>query len=126
MKTFSRVTLVACLVAAGSLLPLAAAQAKALVYCADASPEGFDPGMWDSASTNTVSRQMFQGLLDFKRGTTELVPKLASAWTISPDAKTFTFTLRKGVKFQKTPYFTPTRELNADDVMFTFGRFINP
>jgi peptide/nickel transport system substrate-binding protein/dipeptide transport system substrate-binding protein len=109
------------------LLPATAAQAaKPLVYCADASPEGFDPGMWDSASTNTVTRQMFQGLLDFRRGTTELVPKLASAWTISPDAKTFTFTLRRDVKFHKTPYFTPTRTLNADDVMFTFGRFINP
>ncbi|MDN3919445.1 ABC transporter substrate-binding protein [Roseateles violae] len=109
-------------------LPVLTAQAagKPLVYCADASPEGFDPGMWDSASTNNVSRQMFQGLLDFKRGTTELVPKLATAWTISPDAKTFTFTLRRGVKFHKTPYFTPTRELNADDVLFTFQRFVDP
>ena len=103
-----------------------AARPKALVYCADASPEGFDPGMWDSASTNTVSHQMFQGLLDFKRGTTGLEPKLATGWTVSPDAKTITFTLRHGVKFHTTPYFTPTREFNADDVMFTFQRFIDP
>ena len=108
-----------------ALAPSAQA-AKPLVYCADASPEGFDPGMWDSQSTNTVSKQMFQGLLDFKRGTTELIPQLATAYTISPDAKTFTFTLRRGVKFQTTPYFKPTRTLNADDVMFTFGRFIDP
>ncbi|MDC8772038.1 ABC transporter substrate-binding protein [Roseateles albus] len=102
------------------------ALAKPLVYCADASPEGFDPGMWDSASTNTATGQMFQGLLGFKRGGTELQPQLASAWTISPDAKSFTFTLRQGVKFHQTPYFTPTREFNADDVMFTFERFIDP
>ena len=111
------------------LLSPTAAQAekpKALVYCADASPEGFDPGMWDSASTNTATRQMFQGLLDFKRGTTELVPKLATAWTVSPDAKAITFKLRHGVKFHTTPYFKPTREFNADDVIFTFTRFIDP
>jgi peptide/nickel transport system substrate-binding protein/dipeptide transport system substrate-binding protein len=113
-------------VCAALLFAAGAHAAKPLVYCADASPEGFDPGMWDSQSTNTVTKQMFQGLLDFKRGTTELVPQLASSFTISPDAKTFTFTLRKGVKFQTTPYFKPTREFNADDVMFTFERFIDP
>ncbi|MBB4843457.1 peptide/nickel transport system substrate-binding protein/dipeptide transport system substrate-binding protein [Paucibacter oligotrophus] len=112
----------------GGLPPQAQAQQKArpLVYCADASPEGFDPGMWDSASTNTANKQMFQGLLAFKRGTTELQPKLASAWQISPDAKSLTFTLRRGVKFHSTPYFKPTRELNADDVLFTFQRFVDP
>jgi len=111
--------------ALGLLLSFGVA-AKPLVYCADASPEGFDPGLWDSASTNNVNSQMFQGLLGFKRGGTELEPQLATAWTIAPDAKTFTFTLRRGVNFHKTPYFTPTRQFNADDVLFTFGRFIDP
>lgn len=112
--------------AASALLLGLAVQAKPLVYCADASPEGFDPGLWDSASTNTVSNQMFQGLLAFKRGTTEVVPKLAASYQVSPDAKTFTFTLRPGIKFHKTAWFTPTRPLNADDVLFTFGRFTDP
>jgi ABC-type transport system substrate-binding protein len=106
--------------------PAAQAQNKPLIYCADASPEGFDPGMWDSASTNTVSAQMFDGLLGFKRPTTELTPKLATSWEISPDAKSFIFTLRDGVKFHSTPWFRPTRNLNADDVLFTFQRFIDP
>lgn len=99
---------------------------KPLVYCADSSPEGFDPGLWDSAGTNNTVAQMFQGLLAFKRGGTDLEPLLATSWTVSPDAKTFTFSLRKGVRFHKTPYFTPTREFNADDVVFTFNRFIQP
>ena len=62
MKPFSMalLTLLA-LVAA----PAAQAQGKPLIYCADASPEGFDPGLWDSASTNTVSAQMFDGLVGF-------------------------------------------------------------
>jgi len=112
--------------ACGLALAAPMAAAKPLVYCADASPEGFDPGLWDSASTNNVNNQMFQGLVGFKRGGTEIVPALAERWTVSPDAKVFTFHLRKGVKFHTTPYFKPTRALNADDVVFTFSRFIDP
>ena len=100
--------------------------AKPLVYCADSSPEGFDPGLWDSAGTNNTTSQMFQGLLGFKRGGTDLEPQLATSWTVSPDAKVFTFTLRKGVRFHKTSYFTPTREFNADDVVLTYSRFTQP
>jgi len=120
------VLLTAALLATLLAPPAALAQGKPLVYCADASPEGFDPGMWDSASTNTVSAQMFDSLLGFKRPTTELTPKLATSWEISPDAKSFTFKLREGVKFHSTPWFKPTRDFNADDVLFTFQRFIDP
>jgi ABC-type transport system substrate-binding protein len=45
---------------------------------------------------------------------------------VSPGVRTFTFTLRRGVAFHSTPWFKPTRAFNADDVLFTFGRFINP
>ncbi len=103
----------------------AAPAAKPLVFCADASPEGFDPSLWDSASTSNVTSQIFQGLIGFVRGGTALEPQLATAWQIAPDAKTFTFTLRRGVRFHSTPYFTPTREFNADDVLFTFNRMID-
>ncbi|MET0208366.1 MAG: ABC transporter substrate-binding protein [Burkholderiaceae bacterium] len=101
------------------------AVAKPLIYCTDASPEGFDPGLWDSASTNNVNNQMFQGLVRFERGGTALQPALATAWTISPDAREFTFQLRPGVRFHTRPWFTPTRTFNADDVLFTFGRFLD-
>lgn len=114
-------------VAAGAaLLAVLSVQAKPLVYCSDASPEGFDPGLWDSASTNTVTHQIFQGLVGFKRGSTELEPALATSWEIAPDARSITFDLRHGVRFQTTAFFKPTREFNADDVLFTFRRFIDP
>ena len=45
----------------------AAASAKPLVYCADASPEGFDPSLWDSTSTSNVTSQLFNGLVGFER-----------------------------------------------------------
>ncbi|WP_269531486.1 ABC transporter substrate-binding protein [Chitinimonas sp. BJYL2] len=110
----------------GSLLMAPALAAKPLVYCADAAPEGFDPGMWDAAGTNNTTAQMFQGLVGFKRGGTALEPQLATHWEVSPDAKVFTFKLRRGVKFHTTPYFKPTRTFNADDVLFTFQRFLDP
>ncbi|MDE2615006.1 MAG: ABC transporter substrate-binding protein, partial [Burkholderiales bacterium] len=48
--------------------PLHAADApKPLVYCADASPEGFDPALWDTASTSNVTSQIFQGLVAYRR-----------------------------------------------------------
>ena len=105
--------------------PLAQAAPKPLVFCADASPEGFDPSLWDAASTANATRPLFQGLLAFKRGTAELEPRLATAWTVSPDARTFTFKLRPGVAFHSTAYFKPTRPFNADDVVFTFNRLID-
>ncbi|MDQ2778303.1 MAG: ABC transporter substrate-binding protein, partial [Pseudomonadota bacterium] len=96
---------------AGWLLAAAAvpvwASDKVLVYCADASPEGFDPALWDSTATSNVTTQIFQGLIALQRGTSTLKPELATAWTVSPDATTFTFTLRPGVKFQTTPWFKP-------------------
>jgi len=106
-------------------LTSASAWAKPLVFCADASPEGFDPAMWDSSTTSNATRQIFDGLLSFRRGTSEIEPALASAWQVSPDARTFTFTLRRGVAFHSTPGFTPTREMNADDVLFSFMRLID-
>lgn len=102
------------------------ATAHALVYCSEASPEGFDPGMWDAVSTHNVTSQLFQGLLEFEGSTTTLAPALATQWEVSPDARIFTFTLRQGVHFHNTSYFKPTRTFNADDVIFTFSRFLNP
>ncbi|MFY8016814.1 MAG: ABC transporter substrate-binding protein, partial [Inhella sp.] len=107
-------------------LPLLASAAKPLVYCADASPEGFDPGLWDSTSTSNVNNQMFQGLLSFERGGTALKAALATEWSMSADAKVFHFKLRQGVQFHSTPRFKPTRTMNVDDVLFTFRRFIEP
>jgi dipeptide transport system substrate-binding protein len=100
-----------------------AAWSKTLVYCSEASPEGFDPGLYTGGQTfDAAAHTVYNRLVEFKRGTTELEPALAESWEISADGKEYTFKLRKGVKFQTTEYFTPTRELNADDVIFSFER----
>ena len=105
------------------LLAAGAAQAATLVYCSEGSPEGFDPAPWTSGTTfDASSRTIYDRLIEFKHGSTETEPGLAESWDISEDGTEITFHLRPGVKFQTTDYFTPTREMNADDVVFTFQR----
>ena len=94
-----------------------------LVYCSEAPPEGFDPALYTSGTTfDASSRQIYNKLLEFKRGTTAIAPALAESYTISGDGLEYTFNLREGVKFHTTSYFTPTRDLNASDVVFSFER----
>ncbi len=101
----------------------AGAAPKTLVFCSEGSPEGFNPAFYTAGTTfDASSRQIFDKLSMFKRGTTEIEPGLATKWDISADGKEYTFHLRKGVKFHTTKNFTPTRDFNADDVVFTFMR----
>lgn len=78
---------------------------QTLSYYAAANPEDFDPDRRDRAGINTAHHPMFQGLLAFKRDTTELQPQWASSGQISADADEFlTPNLRcavsqSGVKF---------------------------
>lgn len=99
----------------GSATQLAA---KPLVVCTEASPEGFDVVQYTTAVTlDATSETLFNRLVDFKPGTTDVQPALAERWDISPDGLTYTFHLRQGVKFHTTDYFEPTRDFNADDVL---------
>ncbi len=112
------------------LLPLLAAvafsgmaEAKTLVFCSEGSPEGFDPALYTSSTTfDVTSRAAYDQLVEFERGTTNIIPGLAESWTTSDDGLTYTFKLRKGVKFHTIEGFTPTRDFNADDVVFSFMR----
>lgn len=100
-----------------------AAFSKTLVYCSEASPEGFDPARYTSGSTfDASSKTIYNRLVEYKRGTTDIVPALAERWEISDDGKMYTFHLRAGVKFQSNDSFKPSRDLNADDVVFSFER----
>ncbi|HGM5490472.1 TPA: ABC transporter substrate-binding protein [Serratia fonticola] len=97
--------------------------AKTLVYCSEGSPENFNPQLYTSGTSVDASAvPIYNRLVDFKVGTTELQPSLAESWDVSEDGKVYTFHLRQGVKFQSNKYFKPTREFNADDVIFSFMR----
>ena len=113
---------------AAALLSVAiGVSAKPLVVCTEASPEGFDPVLYTTAVTaDAAAETMFNRLVDFKPGTTEVVPALAKSWEISDDGLTYTFHLRDDIKFHTTDYFKPTRNLNADDVLWSFQRQLDP
>ena len=116
-----KLTFAAALLAATALTGVA--NAKTFVYCSEASPEGFDPGLYTAGTTFDASAHpVFNRLLEFKKGTTEVEPGLAESFEVSDDGLQYTFKLRPGVKFQTTEFFTPTRDLNADDVIFSFER----
>ncbi|MDG6404104.1 ABC transporter substrate-binding protein, partial [Pseudomonas quasicaspiana] len=109
------------------LFPAMASAATSLSVCTEASPEGFDVVQYNSLTTTNASADVLMNrLVDFDAQSGKLVPSLAQSWTVSPDGLTYDFKLRSGVKFHHTDYFTPSRELNADDVVFSFQRMLDP
>jgi len=105
----------------------AAAEAKTLVFCSEGSPEGFNPQLYTAGTTfDASSRQVFNKLVEFTIGTTNIEPALAESWEVSDDGLEYTFHLRRGVKWQTTENFTPTRDFNADDVVYSFMRQLDP
>src|SRR3954463_6185074 len=103
------------------------ASAKTLVYCSEGSPENFTPGLNTTTTSHDAQRPVFDKLTEFARGTTRVEPGLAESWTVSPDGRTIDFHLRRGVKFHSgVNGFKPTREFNADDVVFSFERQWKP
>jgi len=92
--------------------------ASTIVYCAEANPENLVPSMGTNGATFNAIRPVYDQLVEFERGTTNLVPGLAERWDFSSDGKEVTFHLRKGVQFHSTASWQPTRAFNADDVLF--------
>lgn len=100
---------------------------KTFVNCVSRSPQHFSPALaMDGISYNASSQQVYNRLVEFKRGSTEIEPALATSWEVSEDGLTYTFKLRQGVKFHSNKEFTPTRDFNADDVVFSFNRQLDP
>ncbi len=97
--------------------------AKNFVYCSEGSPSSFNPQLVaDGTSVNATATTIYNRLVEFEKGSSKLVPGLATSWDISKDKKVYTFNLRPGVKFHTTKYFTPSRDFNAEDVLFSVER----
>jgi dipeptide transport system substrate-binding protein len=117
-----RKTALLCALALPALLAMAPVAAKTLVYCSEGSPENFYPGINTTGTSFDVSEQIYDNLVRFERGGTQVMPALAEKWTISKDNLVYTFQLRKGVKWQANKLFKPSRDFNADDVLFMIER----
>ncbi|RAI02236.1 ABC transporter substrate-binding protein [Acuticoccus sediminis] len=121
-RLVSRLVLSALIAAASPL----AASASTLVFCSEGMPETISPPLATTTTGINAGRQIFDYLIDVKPGTTELIPSLAQSWTISDDGLVYTFKLREGVEFHSSRIFTPTRTMNADDVLFSLNRQLQP
>ncbi|MFP5479566.1 MAG: ABC transporter substrate-binding protein [Alphaproteobacteria bacterium] len=79
-----------------------------------------DPAIGYDWQNWSMIKSLFDGLMDYVPGTTELRPGLAESYEISPDGLVYTFKLRAGVKFHNG------REMTAEDVKYSLDRVTNP
>ena len=95
----------------------------ALTVCTDASPDGFDIVQYESnAAHDAAGQTIYDQWFRFKPGTTDVMPALVQSWRMSDDGRVYTLVLRPGVSFHTTPWFKPTREFNADDLLWSVNR----
>jgi peptide/nickel transport system substrate-binding protein len=118
----SKLLLLAAVAAVCALAPTAGAKHYAggtMIYAGAADPTYLDPALVSDGESFRVTKQIFEGLVDLKPGTTTVIPKLATSWGVNGSHTVWTFALRKGVKFHDgTPF-------NAAAVCYNFDRWYN-
>ena len=114
-----------------SILPLTAAlvlgvpagaSGKTLVFCSEGDPGSLNPQTANTVTVADAALPMFDNLVAVPPGGGLVGPALAESWDVSPDGRQYTFHLRRGVRFHTTKRFTPSRDFDADDVLFSFNR----
>jgi len=90
-----------------------------LVFAAARDPKTLDPALVSDGESLRPIRQMMEGLVTLKPGTTVVRPSLALSWSVTKNRLAWTFKLRRGVKFQDGTQF------NAAAVCFNFNRWFN-
>ena len=96
--------------------PVSVTGKNSLIFGRSGDSVGLDPVDEGDYESLMVAAQIFEPLVAFEPGTTKIVPALAERWSVSDDLKTWTFTLRRGVKFQDGT------DLDAAAVVFNFER----
>lgn len=84
-----------------------------------AEPKTFNPVLALDAPSRDVLRRMHADLISIDRATQQTVPALAESWTRSNDGRVYTLRLRKGLRFSDGKPFS------ADDVVFSFGLYLD-
>ncbi len=85
----------------------------------DLGPITLDPAISSELSSHMYIMQIFSGLV-YLDNELKPAPDIAERWERSPDGKTYTFFLRKGVKFQNG------REVTAQDIKYSWERACSP
>lgn len=115
-----RLILVAGLIVFG--MPLAAGGASSVIKIGMISDiKSFDPAHLGDPNAELVGHSIYNYLVRFGPGSTEIEPDLATRWETSSDGKVITFHLRKGVNFHKG-----FGEFTAEDAKFSIERHLDP
>jgi len=89
-----------------------------LIFGRGGDSVGLDPAYETDGNSFMICDNVFEALVAYKDESTSLEPGLAETWQVAPDGLSYTFQLRKGVKFHDgTPF-------NADTVVFSIGRMM--
>ncbi|MBE3666755.1 ABC transporter substrate-binding protein [Vibrio navarrensis] len=97
------------------------------VFCGQSNLKTFNPQLIDSGITaDALSPQIYDTLLTLDPTTHQPIASIAQDWQVNKSGTEYIFNLRTDVAFQNTAWFTPTRNLNAQDVVFSFRRIIDP
>jgi peptide/nickel transport system substrate-binding protein len=118
-----------CALACTALFAISTARADTtLVVSMAADPTGLDPEAVLNNTSGFVMATIYDGLIRYKPGTVEVEPGLAERWDISPDGLTYSFRLRKGVKYHDgTPFdanaliATLDRQLKKSDPNYIYN-----
>ena len=107
--------------ASACLLPLLASPvfAQSVTVAVQADVRSINPGVNRDDGTDDFALQMVEGLVGYDEGGTPQ-PLLAEKVDLSADGKTYTFTLRRGVKFHNGA------ELTSADVLWNWTRYMDP
>jgi peptide/nickel transport system substrate-binding protein len=81
-------------------LHAAAGPHRTLFQASISELDGLDPAVGQDAGSKTVHMAIYEPLVAYKIGTSEVEPRLATSWSVSKDGRAYTFKLRQGVKFQ--------------------------
>ncbi|MGF1721220.1 ABC transporter substrate-binding protein [Vibrio kyushuensis] len=130
MKAFLRLTFgffsLSLLIGCGDELDHNKIRQSGFIFCGQGSLQTFNPQLVDSGITSeALSPQIFDTLVVLDPDTHQPISSLASKWSVNKSRTEYTFDLQTNVQFQSTSWFTPTRPLNAHDVVFSFRRIID-
>lgn len=98
-----------------------AAAGGTLVFSLPSSPKYLDPILYTGSYESQIINCVCDTLVDYNMDLSEIVPVLATDWTISDDGLTYTFNLRSDAKFQKGKY-QDGRAVTADDIKYSLER----
>ena len=99
--------------------PAFASNDRVLHLSNNASLTTIDPHSTNNLDDFMIHRQIFEGLVHQNELTGEIVPRIATSYTVSPDGKKYTFTIRPGIKFHNG------ETLTVKDCVFSVKRALS-